>query len=257
MRHAETLRKPPVARLAAMLAAAALSACATTNKEAQGLASDYASDMAWALERASALEAEVARLETENTRLTRQLAQIEQKSRQDQAAAETSSQNAAATPPQERLAVPAPPARRDTVVAAAEADRALAGAPPLAAPSPRLVQPSFASSEDTVFENEAARGDIPVSSVLFGVHLASYRNVEDARGGWRALQRQNPDELGLLEPRVDRVAIEERGVFFRLLAGGLASQDKAQALCQRLSGRGVYCNVTPFNGERLPSAEAE
>lgn len=143
----------------------------------------------------------------------------------------------------------------ETMVAAADADMALASAPAKPVePSPRLVQPSFASHEATVFENEA--GDaIATASVLFGVHLASYRHAEEARAGWAKLQRDYPDELGLLEPRLERVAIEGRGEFLRLIGGGFSNGEKAAALCARLKTSGVYCAVASFEGERLSLAE--
>ena len=119
--------------------------------------------------------------------------------------------------------------------------------------SPRLVQPTFASDE-TVFENEA-EGDIQTESVLFGVHLASYRQMEEARAGWRQLQRENPEELGLLEPRVEGVTVEGKGDFLRLIGGGFASQEKAMTLCAQLKARGLFCSVASFEGERLSLAQ--
>ena len=144
----------------------------------------------------------------------------------------------------------APLVKPEAVVAAPEAGRALAGSPAPVDSSPRLVQPSFASLEETVFENEAA-GDIQMSSVMYGAHLASYRHEAEARTGWRKLQRENPDELGLLEPRVEKVSLDDRGDFMRLIGGGFTTQDKAAALCVRLKARGVYCAVSGFTGQRL------
>jgi len=120
--------------------------------------------------------------------------------------------------------------------------------------SPRLVQPTFAST-DAVFESEAGSDDIKTASVLFGVHLASYRRIESAREGWRKLQRENPDELGLLEPRIEAVNIAKKGVFLRLIGGGFSSEEKAAALCASLEPKSVYCAVTDFAGEKLSLAE--
>ena len=117
------------------------------------------------------------------------------------------------------------------------------------AEAPRLVQPTFASTDD-VFENEAI-DDIQTASVLFGVHLASYRKVEEAREGWRILQRENPDELGLLEPRIETVNLAEKGVFMRLIGGGFASQEKANELCAQLKLKGLYCSVAGFKRRSL------
>ncbi|MEM9169047.1 MAG: hypothetical protein AAGC56_05290 [Pseudomonadota bacterium] len=144
-----------------------------------------------------------------------------------------------------------PPAPKDdAVVAAAQADQALADAPAPAGGSPRLLQPSFADDRP-VFDNEAPAEAGGQAARLFGVHLASYKIVDEAREGWRTLQRENPEELGLLEPRIERIRVEGRGEFLRLVGGGFASEATASALCARLNAKGVYCATASFNGERL------
>ncbi|MEE2691887.1 MAG: SPOR domain-containing protein [Pseudomonadota bacterium] len=256
MRHPATPRKMagftglPMARgLAALAMAAMLPACTTFAKKDDGsvITGPAADDLAWSFARTAELEAQVAKLESENTRLTKRVAQLEAASapKPDKPA-----ETAAAEAPAPKPAPATPLVKPEAVVAAPEADRALAGAPAPVDSSPRLVQPSFASVEETVFENEAA-GAIPLSSVLYGVHLASYRHEAEARSGWRKLQRENPDELGLLEPRVEKVSIEDRGEFLRLVGGGFTTQEKASALCARLKSKGVYCSVTSFDGQRL------
>ena len=107
-----------------------------------------------------------------------------------------------------------------------------------------------------MFENEA-EGDIKTQSVLFGVHLASYRKMDEARAGWRQLQRENPEELGLLEPRVEEISVEGKGQFLRLIGGGFASRDKAEALCGQIKAKGLFCTVESFEGERLSLAETK
>jgi cell division protein FtsB len=233
------------ARLAMLAGALALSACSAVGggkADVAGVAADAASLQQ---ARAVALEAEVADLKEKNAALERQVAALQQKTAQDAAAT-------AAAPTTPTAAV-----NPETVIATADAGRALANAPakPVQS-SPRLVQPTFASGQETVFENEAP-GAIKMSSVLFGVHLASYRAETDARAGWRRLQRDNPDELGLLEPRIEAVKIEGRGDFLRLIGGGFSSQEKAAALCATLQAKGLYCGVTSFGGERLPLADTD
>ena len=120
-------------------------------------------------------------------------------------------------------------------------------------PSPRLVQPTFVST-DAVFENEAST--IPAASDVFGVHLASYRQLKEAQEGWLKLQRENPDELGLLEARIETVDLPDRGIFLRLIGGALSSEAKAIALCNNIRNRGSYCSVSKFVGERMPLKEA-
>jgi len=251
------------------MAAAALflSACSTlgiTEKsdEQPTLTGDKPEEVNWSFADATKLQTEISQLKAENARLKTEIKSLERgKARAEQAALALTSN------PETETAAPAIPAVNSeadgqkpanpnaTVVAAANADRALADAPPPVEESPRLVQPSF-SEEETVFENEAGSGEIKLSSVLFGVHLASYKTMDKARSGWRELQRKFPDELGLLEPRVEQISIPERGVFLRLIGGGFSSQDKATSLCERLKTKGRYCAIAGFNGERLSLAEA-
>ncbi len=202
------------------------------------------------------LQAEVEKLQAEKSRLEAQLADATKKAAR--VAAAGAAPDAASAQPQ---AVPKPAAAEPAekplstapaapVVAAPNADASLPGAPVPVDEQPRLVQPRFASTEE-IFENEAANPEIKLTSVLWGVHLASYRRMEEAGAGWAKLQRENPDELGLLEPRIERVAIEGKGAYLRLVGGGFSSREKAKALCDELALKGVFCRVANFGGERL------
>ncbi len=121
--------------------------------------------------------------------------------------------------------------------------------------TPRLVEPSFVAV-DAVFENEAADVNLETTSLLFGVHLASYRNPEDAALRWREFQEKYPDQLGLLEPRVQSITIAGRGEYHRLIVGGFASRSKADALCENLRMAKLYCEVMPFSGLSLSATIA-
>lgn len=208
------------------------------------------------------LETKIASLQSENARMARRLVALERESKQlvaqrqrvpesptDAADARRGDLSAASPPaaPSPDKSAPAPKA----VVDVANAGIALPDAPVTVDEAPRLVQPSFASSQTPVFENEASGSEIKLSSVLWGVHLASYRKTEEAHVGWRKLQRENPDQLGLLEPRVERIQVQDKGEFLRLIGGGFSSEKKAQALCSSLQGKGMFCAVASFAGERL------
>lgn len=209
----------------------------------------------------ASLKAEVEKLTAENTSLETKVAELERK------AARTAAIGAAATGeaalkegPSTTAAATAvdktpstAPAR--PVVSLPNADVSLPDAPVPIDESPRLVQPSFASTEQ-IFENEAASAEIKLTSVLWGVHLASYRHAEEASAGWNKLQRENPEELGLLEPRVEKVSIEGKGEYLRLVGGGFSSREKAKALCDTLAAKGVFCRVANFGGDRLSMADA-
>ena len=232
-----------------------LSACASfpgVSKKAES--QPIPEEMETARIQVAALEAELTRLKEQNARLSNQILAL--KRERDQQVAENRAPDLK-DPEPELPPAPQPTADdgapRPNAVVDDAASPALAKTDVPVETSPRLVQPTFASNE-TVFENEA-EGDIKTESVLFGVHLASYRHMEEARAGWRKLQRENPDELGLLEPRLEGVDIDGKGHFLRLIGGGFASKEKAEVLCGQLKMKGLFCTVAGFEGERLPLAE--
>lgn len=202
------------------------------------------------------LQAEVERLTAANAELETRLADLERKA--------TRLASIAAAPGGEAALKDGPPATAATAIAEKSPSTApakpvvtlpntevtLPGAPVPVDASPRLVQPSFASTEQ-IFENEAASAEIKMTSVLWGVHLASYRHAEEASAGWKKLQRENPEELGLLEPRIEKISIEGKGEYLRLVGGGFSSREKAKALCDKLAARGVFCRIANFGGDRL------
>lgn len=207
--------------------------------------------------RVAALQVEVSRLKSENARLANQLLDLQRARAREEAVAEADVEDegapAADSTTGQQASVPDPQPLANAVVDTAN-DPAIAQSDVPVETAPRLVQPAFASNE-TVFENEADENAIETTSVLFGVHLASYRARDEARDGWRMLQRNNPDELGLLEPRVEDVVIEDKGVFLRLIGGGFSSRDRASALCDVLKSKGQFCSVVGFAGQRLSLAD--
>ncbi len=231
-----------------------LSACATFSGGDDAAVISEADAETGAVKVAS-LEAEVARLKTQNARLANEVLAM-QRERDRIAAAEIAQAEQAAEvslPPAPEAIVPDETPSTAVVDDAASPSLAQTDVPVQTAP--RLVQPTFASNE-TVFENEAD-GEIKTESVLYGVHLASYRQMDEARAGWRQLQRENPDELGLLEPRVEGVTVKDKGRFLRLIGGGFSAKDKAADLCAQLKTKGMFCSVASFDGERLSLAESD
>ncbi|MEM9495036.1 MAG: SPOR domain-containing protein [Pseudomonadota bacterium] len=209
-------------------------------------------------EESAILAAEVSRLKSENARLANMMLALERetdeaRARSEEAAAVVAAANEAEPALPDTPTIVAPPPNEEVIVAEADAP-VLRNADVSFEEAPRLVQPQFASAE-VVFENEAV-GEIETASVLFGVHLASYREIVEAREGWRQLQRENPDELGLLEPRVEEVDLPGKGIFFRLVGGGFSSQAKAGELCGQLKAKGMFCSVAGFSGQRLSLADA-
>ena len=134
---------------------------------------------------------------------------------------------AAVEPAPEAPATPAPePMPEPAVVAPADEP------PPVPAPKP-VVEPAPAP------EPSVAAAPIPG----FRIQLAALRSRADAEAAWRRLKRANGDLLGALEAEVARVDLADKGIFYRLRAGPLASAAKAGALCARLKARNLDCLV--------------
>ncbi|MDP6474346.1 MAG: tetratricopeptide repeat protein [Rhodospirillales bacterium] len=77
------------------------------------------------------------------------------------------------------------------------------------------------------------------------VHLASYRSEKAALRGWKNLKKRHGDLLGELSSRVSEVDLgPEKGIYFRVEAGPLSDQESAEALCQKLKTRKMFCTVT-------------
>ncbi|WOI54150.1 SPOR domain-containing protein [Parvularcula sp. LCG005] len=82
----------------------------------------------------------------------------------------------------------------------------------------------------------------------YGVHLASYRDVENVVTGWHILQDRHSDVLSVYKAKGDAVTIPGQGDFIRLLVGPFETTDDALQLCDRLESRDEYCKVMPFKG---------
>jgi len=255
---------PMIKVIVAFAAMIALSACSTLSGKSAGLPNEGAVEAFAQNEiKTAALEVEITRLKSENARLANQILGL-QRQRDVKSSEALEAANAdeetdapaggdANTEPKLPNVVFVPPVSDEVVVAETDAPELRSAGVPVE-DAPRLVQPEFSAAE-TVFENEAV-GEIETQSVLFGVHLASYRHLKEAREGWRKLQRENPDELGLLEPRIETVDLSEKGIFLRLIGGGFSSETKAGVLCNNLKGKGLFCTVSGFAGERLSLAGA-
>ena len=76
------------------------------------------------------------------------------------------------------------------------------------------------------------------------IYLASYRSIQKASEGWQAMAEANSGLLGGLSAAVAQADLgRDKGIVYRLQAGPLADTEAANALCYRLSRRGVHCLV--------------
>lgn len=83
-----------------------------------------------------------------------------------------------------------------------------------------------------------------VASGQTWVHLASYRERENAEAGWAALSQRYAGIMRGMGPVYDEVTIPGKGVFFRLKAGPVEIPGGAARLCDRLRAAGQFCEPT-------------
>ncbi len=157
--------------------------------------------------------------------------------------------------------VPEPPARSSV-----EADKATqsqqsqktklspspAGAGPVPAQPTMHSQPAPPSQTKvatvTATESTRTQPERPASGNGFQLQLLSSRSADDAKGAWARLRDKNADLLGSLSPSVARVNLDDRGTFYRLRAGPIASETKARSICDSLAARRVSCLVVRSSG---------
>jgi hypothetical protein len=96
-------------------------------------------------------------------------------------------------------------------------------------------------------EDEVAAPVVPTSNIA--VHLASYRSRQAAESGWKELQSKYSAQLGSLNSVIRSVNLGgQRGTFFRLMAGPVANQSRAQEICQELKRANQYCDTLRLDG---------
>ena len=84
-----------------------------------------------------------------------------------------------------------------------------------------------------------------------GIHLASFRQQDSARQGWRELQGAYSDLLGGLDYRISTVQLSGgRGTFYRVKAGPFTDPSSAEEICSLLKSRNAYCVLSDFDGNK-------
>ena len=75
--------------------------------------------------------------------------------------------------------------------------------------------------------------------------------------GWTQLRRAHQSLLGNLQPEVSRVNLGAgKGVFFRLIAGPLASQAEADRICRELKAKRQFCDTAFMGGGAISGLRA-
>ena len=120
--------------------------------------------------------------------------------------------------------------------------------PPSAAPAPTHATPQrvapMTPAQIAALAKPAtpAPGDTaPAGGVR--IQLASLRTPDEARDEWQRLKRENGDLLGKLTAVAVRADMGDKGIYYRIEAGPLASKTAAAHLCDALRGRDLGCQL--------------
>ena len=86
----------------------------------------------------------------------------------------------------------------------------------------------------------------------FALHLASYRQRENALAGWDEIRAAVPNQLSDLRPGTSLFDKGADGQFVRLKAGPLASKAEAEARCKSHTGRRPVLRGDAVSGNLAP-----
>jgi len=114
--------------------------------------------------------------------------------------------------------------------------------PPAQTPAP----PAAAVPGQTATAPKAPPKPAPTETAVpagIRVQLASLRSAEAARDEWMRLKRENSDLLGKLTAVAVRADLGERGIYYKIEVGPLASREAAIRLCGELKDRDLGCQL--------------
>ena len=76
------------------------------------------------------------------------------------------------------------------------------------------------------------------------VQLSAQRSESQALAAFDGMKRQFPSLLGDYQPSIQRADLGDRGIYYRVRVGPMASQSAANAFCEQLKSSGGNCFVT-------------
>jgi hypothetical protein len=133
-------------------------------------------------------------------------------------------------------------------------------APEAAAPQPAeavapapVIQAPAATAPPAAAPQQVARTEPPVDLLAgapraasgdgFHVQLSSQRSEAQALDAFEGLKARYPSLLGSATPSVQRADLAEKGIYYRLRVGPMASREEAVAMCEELKAAGGSCFV--------------
>ncbi len=145
-------------------------------------------------------------------------------------------------PPEEPLAPPAPPPP-------AEPPAEAAGEPSTPTPPPAAAAPADDAGAAPAAilpppkPRPVARTEPAIAAAGYQVQIAAGRSEEGVRAAADRLKADHRDVFGGLTLEVVRADLGSQGIFYRLRAGPIASEQAARALCAKLADRKIGCVV--------------
>ena len=125
--------------------------------------------------------------------------------------------------------------------------------PPAAAEPPKPPQVPVAKVESSKLEAPKApavpsapakSSTTPVAAAgAWQVQLGALRDEAGAETAWQRATKAAPDVLANLPHEVIRADLGPKGIFYRLRAGGFATREQADGICDSLKPKGVGCVV--------------
>lgn len=77
----------------------------------------------------------------------------------------------------------------------------------------------------------------------FKIQLGSYRTRAEVDNSWNILKNKYPEILGEWKLYMEKADLGDKGVFYRLQAGGFSGESKARRICQQLTEKKQGCFV--------------
>jgi hypothetical protein len=115
-------------------------------------------------------------------------------------------------------------------------------------PTPTPTQNAMAPAAETPATQETtARQTAQANAPYYAVQLAAYRSRGRAENAWPKFQNASHGMLSAADHEVVSIAIEGKGLFFRLLTGMYSSSAEASQACNTLKSAGTDCLVRRVN----------
>ena len=117
--------------------------------------------------------------------------------------------------------------------------------PSVPAPSLPAVSEPKAPSQPTppAAQEQTLESMVAALSGDYLIQIAALRSQEAAEGEWDRVSRRHSSILGSYRSLIVKADLGERGIFYRLRAGPLASRNDAEQLCSTLAAENVGCLV--------------